>query len=98
MVEEADQGTATSYTRSEHKRYQCQAGGEEMVKYCEICRAETDGAPLCDRCARKLRNDCRLVHLAIAARAGVGSGTINNLREDERRLAEYDKWKEETDA
>jgi len=68
------------------------------VRHCEICRTETDGAPLCDRCARKLRNDCRLVHLAIAARAGVGSGAVDNLRRDEALLARYDERKEENEC
>jgi len=45
-----------------------------------------------------MRRDCQLVHLAIAAGACVGSGTVDNLREDERLLKEYDKWKEEHDA
>ena len=68
-----------------------------MVKHCELCRTETDG-PLCDRCTRKLRRDCQLVHLAITRRVCLGSGTIRNLREDERWLAEYDEWKEEHNA
>jgi len=65
-----------------------------MVKHCEICRTATEGAPLCDRCARILRRDCQLVHLAIVAGACVGSSTIRNLRRDEETLAEYDEWKE----
>ena len=69
-----------------------------MVKHCELCRTETTGAPLCDKCARILRRDCQLVHLAIASGAHVGSATIGNLRRDEALLKEYDGWKAENDA
>ena len=62
----------------------------ENTRRCSICRTETDG-PLCARCARKLRRDCQLVHLAIAAGAHVGSGTIRNLERDKELLAEYDE-------
>ena len=67
-------------------------GHLQPVRYCSICHAETTGAPLCARCARHLRRECKLVHEAITAGACVGSGTIRNLRRDEERLAEYDEW------
>ena len=68
----------------------CGGTGEaEIRRHCSICRTETAG-PLCDPCARRLRRDCNLIHLAIAANVCVGSGTIANLRRDEALVAEYD--------
>jgi len=59
-----------------------------MTKHCSKCHTEID--PLCDCRADRLRRDCNLIHLAIAAGACVGSGTIDNLRRDEALLEEYD--------
>lgn len=64
-----------------------------MVKQCVRCHTEIHGS-LCDCQADRLRRDCRLAHLAIAAGACVGSGAL---------LAEYDEaweaklaaWREE---
>lgn len=64
------------------------------TRHCSICLTPTDGAPLCDRCARHLRRDCRLAHLAIAKGACVGSGTVRNLRQGEGLLTRYDLWQE----
>jgi len=70
----------------------------KQTRYCSTCRMPTDGAPLCNRCARPMRRDCKVTRLAIIARAGVGSGTIRNLRRDEALLEGQAEWEEEHNA
>lgn len=67
---------------------------DRQARYCLRCPTRTAGAALCDRCARHLRQECRLAHLAIARGVNLYSGAIANLRRDEALLAEYDEWKE----
>ncbi len=73
----------------------CECGRRlAMVRHCSICRTETTGAPLCDRCAVQVHSNCSMARLAIAAGACVDSGAVRNLRRDEALVAEYDEWKE----
>lgn len=91
-------GRWRSWEDYEHHQL-CECGRRlAMVKHCSICRKETAGAPLCDQCARKMRRDCKLVHLDIAGGACGGSGTVDNLRRDEALLKGYDEWKEANNA
>ena len=70
----------------------------EDTRHCSTCRTATDGAPLCDQCADRLRHEQASTAKAIEDCTCFGEGTIDDLLQNERMLAEYDEWKEANDA